>query len=240
MKEQFIRQDGTHILYDGDAVPQFAPAWFDRGALQSAGAVERETASGRAPAVFFTAQGGDFVLKHYRRGGWPGRFIRDAYCYGGEATVRSFHEWRLLAELQRLGLPAPAPCAARYRRCGGHYTADLITFRCPGVQPLSQMLAHGRLPAERWHALGAVLRRFHNAGVYHADLNAHNVLLGESTAAVFLVDFDRARIMGAGDARLERNLARLKRSLVKLRRQSQTFAYKDTDFSELLTAYQET
>ncbi len=238
MKEQFIRQGDTHILYDGDAVPQFAPAWFDRGALEAGGAVEREAAEGRAPVVFFTVPGGgEFVLKHYRRGGWPRRFIRDTYCYLGEAAARSFHEWWLLAELQRQGLPAPVPCAARYRRNGLCYTADLITFCYRGVEPLSRVLVRRRLSADRWSALGAVLRRFHDAGVYHADLNAHNVLIGECAESVFLVDFDKARIIDAGAARLERNLRRLQRSLVKLRAQSSVFMYEDADFSELLAGY---
>ncbi len=229
-----------HILYDGDAVPRFSSAWFDRDALERAGAA-RETDGGRAPAVFFTADavagGGEFVLKHYRRGGWPGRFIRDTYCYAGEAAVRSFREWRLLAELQRLGLPAPAPCAARYRRSGGCYSADLITFRLH-ARPLSRLLTQARLPAAHWRALGAVLRRFHAAGVHHADLNAHNVLLGDATQAIFLVDFDKARIVaGARAARFAGNLKRLRRSLLKLRSRSAVFMYEDRDFSELLAGY---
>ncbi len=251
MKELFIRQNGTHILYDGDAAPRFSPDWFDLDALRRAGAVERETRSGRAPAVFFSAQGDALVLKHYRRGGLPGRFVRDAYFGVKEGAVRSFREWRLLAELQRLKLPAPRPCAARYRRCGiskMYYTADLITFRIPGTRPLSQALARGnnqsdhdagRPPSEQWRAIGATIRRFHDAGVHHADLNAHNVLLGESAAEVFLVDFDKARVITADDARLQANLKRLRRSLDKLRTQSPGFAYEDEDFARLLSGYHE-
>ena len=238
MKEQFIRQGGMHILYDSDAVSRFLPAWFEREALKADGAVEHETASGRMPAIFFTIGGAAFVLKHYRRGGWPGRLIRDRYGYLGEAAVRSFREWRLLAELQKLGLPAPAPCAARYQRRGLCYTADLITFRCHGTEPLSQVLMRERLPAERWRALGMILRRFHDAGVYHADLNAHNILLGGHTEEIFVVDFDKARIIGADARRLMHNLARLQHSLSRLRSQSVSFMYEPWNFSELLTGYQ--
>ncbi len=248
MKELFIRQNDAHILYDGDAAPRCSPEWFDLDALRSAGAVKRETRNGRTPAVFFSAQDGEFVLKHYRRGGLPGRFVRDVYFGGKEDTVRSFREWRLLAELQRLALPAPRPCAARYRRCaaggvnGPCYTADLITFRIPDVRPLSQVLvgksrSDKRLPLERWRAIGATIRRFHDAGVHHPDLNAHNVLLTDNAAKVFLVDFDKARITAPDNARLQANLKRLRRSLQKLRTQSSGFAYEDEDFDALLSGY---
>ena len=244
MKEKFIWQSGTHILYDDTAVPQFTSVWFDRDALQEAGAIEQQSDAGRAPAVFFKMNGSDFVLKHYCRGGWIGRFIRDAYCYSRESAVRSFHEWRVLAQLQQLGLPVPAPCAARYRRCGLYYTADLITFRCIGASSLSQLLKTDYLSVERWREIGIVLRRFHDAGVCHADLNAHNILLNpnadKSMESIFLVDFDKARILNAEsyvDLRLQDNLKRLQRSLVKLRLQLPDFFYKDADFSELLLGY---
>ena len=238
-----MRQSGVRILYDDAAAPQFDPAWFDRGSLVRSGAVERETGGGRAPAVFFAAAGDDFVFKHYRRGGWPGRFIREVYFYAGEAMVRSFREWRLLAKLRELSLPVPVPCAARYRRRGTLYTADLITFRCGGTKPLSEVLTRGRLSADGWRTIGAVLRRFDGAGVCHADLNAHNVLLDERFVArddsrggepVFLVDFDKAKIGGG----MESSLRRLRRSLAKLRSQSPAFAYKDENFLELLAGYQ--
>ena len=242
MKEQVIHRGGAHILYDGDAVPQFDPAWFNRDTLARSGAVEHETRGGREPAVFFSAAGGDFVLKHYRRGGWPGRFIRDVYCYTGEAAVRSFREWRLLVELRNRGLPVPAPCAAQYHRRGMFYTADLITFRCGGTRPLSEVLTRERISADRWYAIGVTLQCFYDAGVCHADLNAHNVLLderfvegGESEKGepVFLVDFDKAKIGGE----MESALRRLRRSLEKLRSQSPAFAYEDGDFVELLEGY---
>jgi 3-deoxy-D-manno-octulosonic acid kinase len=70
--------------------------------------------------------------------------------------------------------------------------------------------------AERmpWSAVGRCLRRFHDAGVCHADLNAHNILLDEA-GKPFLIDFDRGTRRGAGAWR-GANLSRLRRSLDKL------------------------
>jgi 3-deoxy-D-manno-octulosonic acid kinase len=117
-------------------------------------------------------------------------------------------------------------------RRGLVYHADLITQAIPGVRPLSAVVnaAAGEptLDAGGWRAIGACLRRFHDAGADHADLNAHNVLLEVARVAagtlapdagVHLVDFDRGllRAAGAGTWR-ERNLERFERSLRKVTR----------------------
>ena len=66
----------------------------------------------------------------------------------------------------------------------------------------------------RWAAIGRCLRRFHDAGVQHADLNAHNIMLGEQ-GEVWVLDFDRGRLRHPGAWR-ERVLDRLARSLAKI------------------------
>jgi len=67
---------------------------------------------------------------------------------------------------------------------------------------------------ESWLAAGRCIRRFHDAGVQHADLNAHNVMLGED-GEVWLLDFDRGRLRRPGRWQ-GRVIARLARSLSKL------------------------
>ena len=236
--ERFIREGGTHILYDGDSGTPFDPAWFDRESLGRMGAVTGETAnSGRVPAIFFKAAGEEFVLKHYRRGGAPGRVVRDTYLYRGEDRVRSFREWRVLADLRRRFAAVPVPFAARYRRSGAFYTADLITFRIPGVRPLSRVLRERSLGGS-WRTVGEAIAALHNANVYHPDLNAHNVLIDEG-GGVYVVDFDKAYVVagpGAGN-RLGRNVRRLQVSLLKLKKQFPGFAYEEEDSVEWVEAY---
>jgi 3-deoxy-D-manno-octulosonic acid kinase len=108
----------------------------------------------------------------------------------------------------------PKPVAARYRRRGLLYRCDLITQRIAGALPLSALLASGTLPAQRWHTVGAAVARLHRAGVDHADLNAHNILL-DTKGVVSVIDFDRSRLRAQG-AWAARNLERLKRSLAKI------------------------
>ena len=168
---------------------------------------------GRGSAWILERGGEQWVLRHYRRGGLPGRFIRDLYLWTGLEATRAWREWRLTDSLYKVGLPVPQPVAARVVREGVLYRADLITRRIPGARSLAEVLT---TPTDiPWEAMGRCVRRFHDAGVRHADLNAHNILLA-ADGKVFLIDFDRgARV--APDVRWQQgNLARLQRSLCKL------------------------
>jgi 3-deoxy-D-manno-octulosonic acid kinase len=205
------------ILYDPSRIDQPDASDFDAAHIERDGRLEAATTGGRGRAWFLKARGpgaaaGErWVLRHSRRGGFVAKFVEDAYLWPGEDAVRTFRELRLLAELVELGLPVPAPVAARYVRSGLAYRADLLTVAIPRVRPLS---ADFGIAPGSWRAIGACLRRFHDAGVFHADLNAHNVLLDEA-GRVWLVDFDRGerRPPGAWGAA---NLARLHRSLAKI------------------------
>ena len=153
------------------------------------------------------------MLRHYRRGGLVVRLVADRYLWRGAEATRAFRELRLLAELESRGLPAVRAVAARYVRTGLGYRADLLTVAIPGARSLAARLRDGLAPGE-WASVGRPIRAFHDAGVRHADLNAHNVLF-DADGAVHLVDFDRGAIVTPGAWR-EANLARLRRSLVKL------------------------
>ena len=60
-----------------------------------------------------------------------------------------------------------------------------------------------------------MVARFHVAGVFHADLTAHNIQI-DSQGEVYLLDFDRGRRMPGPGGWQRRNLARLQRSLRKI------------------------
>jgi 3-deoxy-D-manno-octulosonic acid kinase len=62
--------------------------------------------------------------------------------------------------------------------------------------------------------VGRCVGRLHARGVHHADLNAHNVLLGPD-GTVYVLDFDRGRIRPRG-AWEQSVLERLRRSLRKV------------------------
>jgi 3-deoxy-D-manno-octulosonic acid kinase len=197
----------------------------------------RRTPGGRGGALFVENAGQAWVLRHYHRGGFVARFNADRYLWTGEQRTRPFREWQLLAELHAAGLPVPAPVAARYVRHGLTYSGDLITERISDAQPVSALLARAPLPAATWRAIGACVRRLHDAAVWHADLNAHNILIG-SDGSVSLIDFDRARRRGPGGGWREANLARLERSLHKICRELPADRFQSDAWSMLRSGYE--
>jgi 3-deoxy-D-manno-octulosonic acid kinase len=202
------------ILFDRASVPQADSMLLDPRAWGE-GANALEGRGGRGSVWNIRGPFGDAVLRHYRRGGVPGRFVRDRYLFMGEEATRGFREFRLLVRLRDLGLPVPQPLAAGFVRSGLFYRADLLTARVPDARTLAEC-GREALSAKVWRELGALLARFHRQGVFHADLNAHNIMIGES-GALWLLDFDRGEIREPSKGWQQANLDRLHRSLEKLR-----------------------
>jgi len=202
--------------------------WLARDSAQRLGA-------GRGATWRVSSAAGDWVLRHYRRGGAVARVSGDRYIWTGHARGRSIAEWRLLARMRARGLPVPRPVAARLVRHGITYTADLITEYLSGTRTLGERLAAGDLDEVALAAVGRCVRRFHDAGVWHADLNAHNILLDEQ-CNVHLIDFDRARMRRGGRWKAG-NLQRLRRSLDKLAAQAGAGSFDEAHWRCVITAY---
>ena len=81
------------------------------------------------------------------------------------------------------------------------------------------------------------MRRFHDLGVCHADLNAHNVLLSEET--VYLIDFDRCELRKAAGFWRDENLVRLRRSLEKTAYALPRDRFTEADWHGLLDGYRQ-
>jgi 3-deoxy-D-manno-octulosonic acid kinase len=213
MREQTYNEAATAMVFDAALSGQIGPDWFVPAFWRARDALSA-LAGGRGGVAVINTPAGECVLRHYHRGGLIARLLADRYLWLGAARTRGFTEFRLLEHCARVGLPGPAPVAARYVRRGLFYTADLITARIPGAHTLAQCLANGTLDAAMAGAVGDVIARFHRAGIWHADLNAHNILL--NAAGVHLIDFDRGRVRVPAVAWREGNLRRLHRSLLKL------------------------
>ncbi len=201
------------MLYDASCIGQPRDEVFDAGYWHARGALE-QAAGGRGTIAFVREGERRWVLRHYRRGGLVARFLDDAYLWTGAERTRSFAEWRLLRRLRDWGLPVPRPVAARYARSGLFYRADLLTEELPTRTTLAMALAASAMDSDSWRAIGRCIAALHARGVHHADLNAHNLLLG-SDGAVFVLDFDRGRVRARG-AWEGAVLERLRRSLDKV------------------------
>jgi len=201
------------IVFDPRRLPQprpdaFDPAHWGAGARAVGG-------SGRGAAWFVDAPDGSMVLRHYLRGGQAARISRDQFLWHGPRRTRGLAEFRLLQALHARGLPVPAPIAAMYRRSGVAYRAAILLERIPGAQSLADLLAAGGDGPLPWQASGAMVARFHRAGVRHADLNAHNILFDDH-GAPWLIDFDKGAMRRHSGAWQSASLDRLERSLRKL------------------------
>lgn len=201
------------ILFDADTVPQIDHAWFDPEYWERKGML-RGRGGGRASASFIDSPVGACVLRHYHRGGMVANILGDRYLWTGRDNTRCFAEFRLLVQMLEWGLPVPEPLAARYCRRGIHYTADLITRRIAQARTLAECLQSECLDAMLAEQCGALVARFHRRGVWHADLNAHNLLV--TPGGLYMIDFDRGELRHPARAWCEGNLARLRRSLLKL------------------------
>ena len=236
IRSRIKRVENRYILYDTARVNAPTPDLFDPEVLKARGRVSG-SAQGRGEAWFLQWDDHDWVLRHFRRGGMIGRLVADMYFGRSPESSRAFREWRLLADLYHGGLPVPRPIAACVEQHLFFYRADIIIERIPGVRSLAQVLKDQKLPAGQWQKIGKCIRRFHDIGCWHADLNAHNILIN-SDGEVFVIDFDRGRLRQPGRW-AGKNLERLQRSLKKIARTSGPIHFQHSDWHTLLEGYRQ-
>lgn len=192
--------------------------WFDPEGWRQRRAIVTTMGAGRGSAWAVEAGNERYVLRHYRRGGAVRRLLGDRYWFrGGEAT-RGFREFDLLARLSDEGMAVPRPVAARFERHGLWYRADLLMHQIGNARSLDDSMRANDVVD--WSAVGRAIGAMHRRGVWHADLNAHNLLIDE-VSRVWLIDFDRARVRNPASSWRRANLDRLTRSLRKLGHEAQ-------------------
>lgn len=166
-----------------------------------------------AMAVFSWAPGRNGILRKYRRGGVIRFIFRDRFILAN----RPLREFLLHREILSRGVPAPRVLGVSWTRTGIFYSGALATEKVEGMDLNSWLLSNPDLPVNRADVLkscGAVIRKMHDAGVIHGDLQVKNILVTGN--APLLLDFDRARTDPLFlTLRRQCNLLRLKRSFVK-------------------------
>lgn len=232
---QELQQGDSYILFDAAVITVPRPEFFDMDHWRQSQAVV-SSALGRAAVCIFRYQEQDYVLRHYRRGGWMARLSDDRYWWHGLEQTRAWREWHLLAEMYQQGLPVPRPVATRVQHHGLCYSADLITLRLPNVETLADRLLQAALPESQWSTVGRTIRRFHDAGIFHADLNARNILL-DDVGRVFLIDFDKGERCAPESSWQQGNLQRLHRSLNKFKATTADFHFDETAMQWLMEGY---
>ncbi len=186
----------------------FGPAFWGQDA--------RPVDSGGRGSAWFVRHGEEhWVLRHYSRGGLVARISRRTYGFTGAENTRSVAEFRLLNHMFEAGLPVPRPVAAWYQlKTPVTYQAAILVCCIPEAMPFAAYLGQGC--PRIWRDVGQLIRRFHEAGVDHADLNCHNILV--TSSGLYLIDFDKGKLRepGVSESWAKSNLERFWRSVRKL------------------------
>jgi len=217
-------------------IKNFTPQMLDGGYWQQQKAVVG-SAQGRGTTWFVLYQQQQWVLRHYYRGGLIGKLIKDSYFFYTLQKTRAVQEFNLLQKMQQLALPAPAPIACRVVREGLFYKADLLTQRIEQASDLVALLTQQVLAKNLWIKIGQTIAHFHHQGIYHHDLNAHNILIDQQEK-VWLIDFDRGEQRAIKTSWQHANMRRLLRSFRKEKNKLTSFYWQETDWQYLIKGYQ--
>lgn len=206
---QILQFRGGAVCFDAKRISGADATLFVPGSDRYS-QVDPVSHGGRQAAWFVEGSFGRAVLRHYRRGGLAARLSSNRYIFTGARHTRSFAEFDLLRFMYARDLPVPRPLAAAWWRSGFTYRAAILIERIDDAQALAQCLDQGR------HSQVALaIFRMHQHGIWHADLNAYNILL-DSRNKAWLIDFDKSRFRSLTPELRRANLLRLRRSLVKL------------------------
>jgi hypothetical protein len=163
------------------------------------------------------------VFRQYFHGGLFRNFTRNLYLFGS----RSFQELALTEEIRSCGISTIQPIAAIQRFIFRPlYQASLLSLEIPHSKDLIQYFQeigshpfHENLILKRKtiRSAGLLLRKFHQSGFFHGDLQLKNILVAGDQ--LFVIDFDRSyRKKNLSISERMKNLFRLNRSVEKWRR----------------------
>ncbi len=234
-KQKVFQQDNFYCVYDQTQISNFsvemlsAKYWQDQEAIVG-------TAQGRGVTYFVEHDQQHWVLRHYYRGGLIGKLIKDSYLFIAHNKTRAAQEFDLLQTMSTLGLAVPRPIAYRVTRTGWFYQADLLTARISDAEDLVALLAKQSLPEKIWTTIGQTIQAFHQQGIYHHDLNAHNILIDQQQK-IWLIDFDRAEQRLPNKSWQQGNMQRLLRSFHKEKTKSAELHWQLDDWRALQRGY---
>lgn len=185
-------------------------------AVRAGTAGGEEVTSGRGGARRLVLRGGKVVfIRKYLRGGLVRHFVRDLYLLRPPRPVR---ELMATETARAAGCRVPIVHAIAVEESGPFYRGWIVTSAIEGARAYIDVFAAGDEAARGvlLAAAGSAIRNLHDAGVYHPDLNGHNLLI-DADGEVAVIDFDRAVLAAPGRYRLaEKGRDRFWRSLRKL------------------------
>ncbi len=213
-----ITHGSSTIVLHREIAPHAAEIIARIGALRrddEAGAGNRQSGFRFSPAP-----DADLYIRRSRRGGMM-RFVLDDLFFG--ASPRPLAELDVALRARKRGVPLAEPIGAAIEWAAPLlYRGFFLTRYAPGMT-LWEFIRTDDDPTVRAHVLGeanAAIRKMHECGLFHADLNLHNLFVttARESFAVIVLDLDKARLYDTAlsPAMRARNFARLGRSARKL------------------------
>ncbi len=164
--------------------------------------------------------GAELFVRRGRRGGLIASILSDVY-FG--ITPRPLTELAVTVEAMRRGIPVAEPMGAMIEWLSPVLYRGFFLTRAVRGMTLWEFLKTDDDPTVRTHVLGqarAAIDTMHDKGLFHADLNLHNLLVTQArdSFSVIVIDLDKSRLFDAplSAAMRRANAARLMRSARKL------------------------
>jgi len=162
----------------------------------------------------------ELYARRGRRGGMIASILTGVYV---GITPRPLTELAVTIEAMRRGIPVAEPMGAMIERIGPALYRGFFLTRAVRGMTLWEFLRTDDDPTVRTHVLGlarAAIDTMHQQGLFHADLNLHNLLVtrARESFSVTIIDLDKSRLFDAplSSAMRRANAARLMRSAHKL------------------------
>ncbi|KAF0245684.1 MAG: 3-deoxy-D-manno-octulosonic acid [Planctomycetota bacterium] len=157
---------------------------------------------------------GGLLIRHCRRGGALGGLLGDRHW----SPKTAWDEMQMSEKLMREGVAVAEVLAVRAEKRGLAWRLDVVTRTVENAATLRDLIAGEAprgFPPTPVAAAAAAVRRMHDSGLWHADLNLQNILVTRD-ADVRIIDLAGSKVKRPlpERARLD-NLARLYRSLEK-------------------------
>jgi 3-deoxy-D-manno-octulosonic acid kinase len=193
------------------AIVRSADPAVDAALFERAGC-EAVSSHGRGAVYRFPFTDGLGILRPYRRGGAARLILNDSYLF----VNRPRQEWDVHGYLFDRGFPVPEPLGVVWERSGVIYRGAFATRWVDALDILEFSREDPEEAPSIYRQIGETIRRMHDLGVYHADLQVKNILVRRDNREVLFIDFDNARRGNRLSAIARaRNLLRLRRSCAK-------------------------
>jgi len=209
---RLIEKRGIRAIVKGDYLPL-----LEQKGLLSPGRIFEDLPPSplKGRDSLLLVEGDAIVVRRNLHGGLIGRFLGDLFLDSTRPHRELFITWRL----RTAGISTLDPIASITEKAGPFWRGYLITRYLARARDLVSFLEGGGSRGERLlvaRRAGELLRRVHDMGILHADLQLKNFLVEDGK--VYLIDFDRAREIIPLPLSLRfNNLFRLLRSVEKYR-----------------------